>query len=155
MASAGLGECHCLPATPLPINYLCQPFNRGWNSISCTIYSKKKQNKQKKTISSLCQRCQICWLSAYLSFVTKSGPISSVIRRKKSFWTMSVCRCLHFVDTPSSSPHQILIRFMQMELSPLEKMQMEPFIVLWGAHLAAGDIFVLLTVKSASKNSCC
>lgn len=23
-------------------NYLCQPFNRGWKSISCTIYSKKK-----------------------------------------------------------------------------------------------------------------
>lgn len=43
---------------------------------------------------------------------------------------------------------------MQMDLSPLEKMQMEPFIVLCGEHLAAGDIFVL-AVKNASKNSCC
>lgn len=36
---------------------------------------------------------------------------------------------------------------MQMELSPLVKMQMEPFIVLCGERLAAGDIFVL-AVKS-------
>lgn len=59
-------------------NYLCQPVNRGLKSISCTIYSKKKNLTRP-----LWWRCQICWLSAYLSFVTKPGPISSVISGKK------------------------------------------------------------------------
>lgn len=85
----------------------------GDEILSPEQFPVKKKNNTKKT-SPLWRRCQNCWLSAYLSFVTKPGPISSVMR-KKSFWTMSVSSCLHFY------PPEIFIRLMQIKLSPFEK----------------------------------
>lgn len=112
---------------------------------------KKKPNKTNKIRQALCDEDvrSAEFLQIYLSCVTKPLPKSLVIRGGKEL--------LNNVSLQVSTlaPPQILIRFMLMELSPLGKMQMEPLIVLCGERLAAGDIFVLLPVKTASQNSCC